>query len=87
MDVLAFAGGFLAGLLLPSLLLAACIAAGLELAVTGYQYFFTEPRVWGNDLPAEFIGLAVFVVLAIACAGLGHAARRYWMRPGRSAVS
>jgi len=86
MDALAFLGGFLAGLLLSSVLSAVCIAAGLALAITGYYYFFTNPRVWGDDLPAEFVGLSVFLLLAATCAVLGYLVRRWWLRSRPAAV-
>jgi hypothetical protein len=87
MDVIAFIGGFLAGLLLPSLLRAVGVAVGLELTVTGYQYFLAQPRAWGDDLPAELVGLGILVVIAAGCAGLGQLVRRWRLRSRGEAVA
>lgn len=75
MDVISWAVGFVAGLTQPSLRRAIALGAVTSIAIRVYQYFLTEPRVWGKEMPEDLFGAVAMIALTTLLAWLGSIVR------------
>lgn len=75
MDIIPWVVGFIAGLTLPSLRIAVAIGAAASIALRAYQYFLTDPRVWGDTFPEDLFGATAMVVLTAVFAWIGSIVR------------
>lgn len=71
MDIIPWVVGFIAGLALPSLRTAAAIGVATSIALRAYQYFLTDPQVWGDTLPEDLFGATAMLILTAAFAWIG----------------
>lgn len=85
MDVISWVVGLVAGATLPSLRTAAAIGAGTSVAIRVYQYFFTEPRVWGHTFPADLFGALAMIAATLILTWIGSIARAQLKRGAKTA--
>lgn len=70
LDVISWAVGLIAGTRLP-LPHAMGIAAATSVAIRIYQYFLTDPRAWGAEFPADWLGATAMIVVSCVFAYIG----------------
>lgn len=75
MDVIAWAAALIAGLTQPSLRRAIAIGMAVSVGIRAYQYFLTEPRVWGHTFPEDLLGAAAMLALTALLAWIGSIIR------------
>lgn len=85
MDVISWVVGLVAGAALPSLRTAAAIGAGTSVAIRIYQYFFTEPRVWGHTFPEDLFGAVAMIGATLVLTWIGSIARLYFRKGAEAA--
>lgn len=76
MDVIPWAIGLVAGLTLPSLPAAIVVGAVSSLGLHVWQYFFTDPRVWGQ-FPEDLFGAAAMIGVTAIFAWVGSIVRHH----------
>lgn len=76
MDVISWAAGLIAGISQPSLRRAVAIGVAVSIALRVYQYFFTDPRVWGHTFPQDLFGAAAMLALTAVVAWIGWIIRQ-----------
>lgn len=74
MDVIPWAIGLVAGVAFP-FRYAAAAGATASIVLRAYQYFLTDPRMWGRDFPEDLFGATAMIAVSVVFAWAGSIVR------------